>query len=124
MQHPCVHFMLYLPSATCAFHVPDMLQKHCEKQGKLPQPAVNLLVIANHAGLAQLWPQQPGIVMTKLTESLAAINVRGYSLGCLFDTPEQLPDLAIRVPTRFKMASHPDCASHQVFSESQALIAA
>ena len=77
MQHPCVHFMMYLPSATCTFHVPAMLQRHCEKQEKLPQPAISILVIAKHAGLTQLWPQQPGIVMTKVAKGLAALNVRG-----------------------------------------------
>ena len=79
LQHPAAQCLLSLSRNACQFNVPELLHDACLVDGCLHGPALQVVVVANQAGLAMYMPAWPDL-HAGLRAALATCNIHRYTL--------------------------------------------
>ena len=120
LAHACAQHLLSMPAGTCHFSVPEFLHAHCLVRDRLPMPAVEVVLIANHSGISRFMAQH-SLTYSRLRRALQRSSASACTVHLLRDVPEMLPVLSFRLPWRWRHAQHPPLCSDIPAVCSQAL---
>ena len=117
LQHHYVLSFISIPAKQCAYNLPAFLQKQHTTSPRLPQPAIDICIVANAAGMAMHCPQHPHhLTVVRNAFHSASVTVHTQLHEACACAHASNDDIGFVIPDAFKHALRPPRGFHDAGS--------